>query len=299
MRKSQVPEPPDAARVEASVANATPKVKHTGDLSPGFGNAAPHNDTTLLVPSFVIVVPHASNRVPGWLPADALESRVESHQAYDRGAAEVGRALASRLNAQLILGNVSRLVVDLNRSPENGEAIPSQGEGVSLLAGDLANGDLASRLTLHERYHARVAAAISDFQFPRRPVNLIDLHSFTRTLDGAPRREVDVGVCFSGMTGFDSALLDALGVEARLMGTTIEQGDERRPIQIRRDEPYSGQHAGAFTGRHYAAFGAWTATLEICDDLISSKEAAHVVADLLARASRRAAGALSPRPLGG
>jgi predicted N-formylglutamate amidohydrolase len=64
----------------------------------------------------LIICDHASNAIPpGYgtlgLPPEALDR----HIAYDIGAAEVTRALATQLGAPAVLSTYSRLVIDPNR----------------------------------------------------------------------------------------------------------------------------------------------------------------------------------------
>jgi predicted N-formylglutamate amidohydrolase len=240
-------------------------------------------------PFFVVAVPHASGDLPGWVPADVLGPLALTHRALDRGAAKLATAMAAHLDARLIKGTVSRLFVDLNRSVESGEAVPNDGGGIALLDGDAAHGDLAGRLAIHHRFHGQLRQCIATAQMVRRPVILIDQHSFARQLDGQVPREVDIGICFSNATPFERALLQALKIEVGQLGTKVHDGEHKRPLEVRRDEPYSGKHPGAFISRHYCAPQVRTVTVEVCDDLLTSDSAVASVAELLARSVRRAA----------
>ena len=68
--------------------------------------------------SLIISCEHASNRIPEQLEAlfHGHEEVLATHWGYDLGAAPLARFLAERLKAPLLLGQVSRLVVDCNRS---------------------------------------------------------------------------------------------------------------------------------------------------------------------------------------
>ena len=67
--------------------------------------------------AFVVLCDHASSHLPdrygslGLTPAD-----LTSHIAWDPGALNVARRMSARLDAPLIWPNVSRLVIDCNRS---------------------------------------------------------------------------------------------------------------------------------------------------------------------------------------
>ena len=79
--------------------------------------------------SIVLVCEHASPVIPdiyadlGLSPADRT-----SHAAWDPGAYAVATRLSERLDAALVAGTVSRLVYDLNRSPDSPGAMPAQSE---------------------------------------------------------------------------------------------------------------------------------------------------------------------------
>ena len=68
----------------------------------------------------VIVVDHASNRVPADLGDLGLDAReFERHIAWDIGAEALARALAERLGAATVVSRFSRLVIDPNRGDDD------------------------------------------------------------------------------------------------------------------------------------------------------------------------------------
>lgn len=68
--------------------------------------------------SVLITCEHASNRVPNEYRHLFIghEETLDSHRGWDAGALQLAQTLASRLNAPLLTGEYSRLLVDLNRS---------------------------------------------------------------------------------------------------------------------------------------------------------------------------------------
>src|ERR1700734_4404542 len=82
---------------------------------------------------FVIVVDHASHRIPrrlGDLGLPAAELR--RHIAWDIGALGVARRMAATLDAPLVAQNYSRLVIDCNRDPKVATSIPTVGESIGI-----------------------------------------------------------------------------------------------------------------------------------------------------------------------
>ena len=81
----------------------------------------------------VVSIEHASNAIPPELGTLGLTNEIlESHVAWDPGAEYVGRKLASAVRSPIVVGQFSRLVADLNRSPENHESVPSTAFGVAV-----------------------------------------------------------------------------------------------------------------------------------------------------------------------
>jgi predicted N-formylglutamate amidohydrolase len=75
--------------------------------------------------NFVIVVDHASRRIPRRLNDLGLpESELKRHIAWDIGALGVARQVAAALDAPLLAQNYSRLVIDCNRDPKVPSSIP-------------------------------------------------------------------------------------------------------------------------------------------------------------------------------
>lgn len=141
----------------------------------------------------IVSCEHASNRL---LPGLSLDPDLLSlHIAYDPGAAPVARHLARRFHAPLFTGEVSRLVVDLNRTVGNRMLIrrASDGHRIPFNYGL----DPAERRRRIERYYepyrsAVLAAARERVERAGRCVHLC-VHTFTPTLAGKTRGN-DIGL---------------------------------------------------------------------------------------------------------
>src|SRR5581483_2616300 len=69
--------------------------------------------------SFVIVVDHASARIPRSLQdLGVAPSELRRHIAWDIGALAVAVRVSEALDAPLVAQNYSRLVIDCNRDPK-------------------------------------------------------------------------------------------------------------------------------------------------------------------------------------
>ncbi len=134
-------------------------------------------------PSLVISCEHASDRVPAAfrdvLPASYI--RRSGHRAVDFGAAAAAGRLARALGAPLVLGRVTRLLVDLNRSAHHPRLFS---ERTRLLSPTTR----ARILARHWRpYRDRVQALVAERIAARSRVLHLSVHSFTPRLDGRTR----------------------------------------------------------------------------------------------------------------
>ncbi len=128
---------------------------------------------------FVICCDHAGRVLPRQLGTLGVSpSELERHIACDLGVAELGRALAQRLDAFLILQTYSRLVIDVNRPPGTPDSIVTLSERTEIPGnvGLSAEQCLAREQAIFWPYHRRIEAELD-----RRDASavLIALHSFT------------------------------------------------------------------------------------------------------------------------
>ena len=72
-------------------------------------------------PKLLITCEHAVNHIPDrWVDALAAHrDDLEGHRGWDPGSLELGKVLAADSKAPCIAAQVSRLLVDHNRSPHN------------------------------------------------------------------------------------------------------------------------------------------------------------------------------------
>jgi predicted N-formylglutamate amidohydrolase len=134
---------------------------------------------------------HGGHRVPAACAARfrGHHDVLTSHRGWDLGALVVARQLARAFGVPLLAATVSRLVVDLNRSPEHPRVI-------SELLGELSASERARLLTqLHRPHRHQVERAVARLRQRGAEVLHIAVHSFTPVLDGVERR-ADIGVLF-------------------------------------------------------------------------------------------------------
>jgi predicted N-formylglutamate amidohydrolase len=203
---------------------------------------------------------HAGNRLPrGYGTLGLAPALFETHIAYDIGAAHVTRALAADFGAPAILGVFSRLLIDLNRGPDDPTLVMQLSDG-SVIPGNrgIPAQELSRRITdFHAPYHRAIAAEIALLASPV----LISLHSFTPAWKGV-KRKWDIGILWDR----DERL--ARPLMARLAEAGFTVGD---------NEPYSGALEGDTLNRHGTSSGLPHVLIEMRQDLVDNQDAARAL----------------------
>ena len=160
--------------------------------------------------SLVIVCDHASNRIPERLQNLGLSTQqLDSHIAWDAGAAALARALSERLDATLVLSNYSRLVIDCNRPPGHVESIATISDAVPVPGNDSVSPREALRRqqTLFDPYQQAIASVLG--RLDRDHARLLSIHSFTPVFAGR-QRPWTIGVCYDESRDWARKMLTAL-----------------------------------------------------------------------------------------
>lgn len=204
------------------------------------------------------IVDHASNRVPNGIDLGVSPELLETHIAWDIGAADLARALGF----PAFLANVSRLVIDMNREEDAAGLVPRHSDGADIPGNQ---GDTADRLDRYYRpYHIKLAELIET----TKPKLLVSLHSFTPSLSSRPAeaRPWEIGILYNND---DRAARIALPV---LAAASVVVGDQL---------PYSGKLLNATMNRHGEGTGTPYLGIEVRQDLISDAAGVARWADIL------------------
>lgn len=224
----------------------------------------------------VLICDHGSNRVPLGLADLKLDAVARSrHIAWDIGAAAVGRALAARLDAPLVLPAYSRLVIDLNRDPDDPTAICVISDRTIVPGNrDLSPADRAARIAeIFQPYHRAVTARIDGHLARGHKPVLVSLHSFTPVIAGwgheRQERPWHIGVLFDQDERLAQPLLAALRARGDLV--------------VGENEPYSGRNGHGYSlEQHGMARGLPHVELEMRQDLIADDAGVARFAGILA-----------------
>ena len=221
----------------------------------------------------LVICDHARNALPPQygslgLPPEALER----HIAYDIGAADLTRRLASRLEAPAVLSTFSRLLIDPNRGSDDPTLVMRYSDG-AIVPGNARIGEdeIDRRTRLYwQPYRDAVWAAAEAMIANGPPPAIVSMHSFTPNWRGFAR-PWHVGVLWDRDERLASALLRALAE------------DGLAPDAIGDNEPYSGGLEGDTLDVVANARGLPNALIEVRQDLIATRETAEAWGDRLAR----------------
>ncbi len=207
--------------------------------------------------SLVLVCEHASCFIPHVLDNLGLTgATLKSHAAWDPGALQVARALASMLEAPLVVSGISRLVYDCNRPPEAHDAMPARSEVFDIPGNH--NLSMAERQRRTEAYYYPFRNLLAETLDKNPAAALVTVHSFTPVYNGRTRN-FDVGILHDTDTKLADAVLSIAGQQSR--------------YDVRRNAPYGPEDGVTHTLKHHAIpDGRANVMIEIRNDLIATED---------------------------
>jgi predicted N-formylglutamate amidohydrolase len=198
----------------------------------------------------LLLCDHASNALPPAYGTLGLPPHLlETHIAYDIGAATITRTLAALYGAAALLGRWSRLLVDLNRGPNDPSLVIKVADGIPIPGNLSADDEEVQRRIAAFRapYRSAISEEVSRLGAPV----LVSVHTFTPVMEGKPR-PWEVGVIY----GPDRRL--AVPLLARLKDAGFNVGD---------NQPYAGELEEDTLNSHGTRLGLANVLIEIRQDL--------------------------------
>lgn len=181
----------------------------------------------------LVTCEHGGHEVPVRLQTrfEGAEAVLRSHRGWDPGALPLAERLAVLAATPLRFATVTRLVVDLNRSPGHPRLFS---EFTRFLDADERERLLAR---YHRPYRDEVDRLVAGWLDEGCRVVHLGVHTFTPILDGVVR-DADVGLLYDPVRPRERALADAWvrGLRSRLPD-----------LAIRRNQPYRGRSDGLTT----------------------------------------------------
>lgn len=179
----------------------------------------------------VLSCEHGGNRIPAAYRHlfAGNESVLGTHRGLDIGALATARAISSSLGAPLVLAEISRLLVDLNRSPHHRNLFSAYTRACS---------EQMQQTILQDYYYPyrqRLEQLIRERCRYKQPVLHLSIHSFTPKL-GRQLRNADIGLLY------DPARKSERDFCLQLQALLTASG-----LRTRRNYPYRGNADGMTT----------------------------------------------------
>jgi predicted N-formylglutamate amidohydrolase len=211
---------------------------------------------------------HGGNRVPAEYAAlfAGAHDVLATHRGFDLGAAAVARVFGRELGVEPFTATVTRLVVDLNRSPGNRNLFSQYTRSLT------AEQRAAVMAEHYWPYRNAVEGAVARFVAAGETVLHVSAHSFTPVLGGEDRN-CDVGFLYDprrrGEVRFVEAWYAALAAA-------------QPTLVLRRNYPYSGVSDALVTHlrRRYGARGYVGMELEVNQKHVGGRRWRAFVAQL-------------------
>ena len=215
----------------------------------------------------LIIGDHASNYVPADIQLGIEDHLLSDHIAWDIGVAGVSEIMVEAGNFAAYLGNVSRLVVDLNRYADEPGAIPAVSDGISIAGNEIGDDDRTLRVAAYHRpYHNHLAQILAT----TRPSLILSLHSFTPQLESRKEEERpwEIGILYNEQETASKAAIGYLQTQGLIVGDQL---------------PYSGKLLNATMNRHAEGNDIPYIGVEMRQDLVSDAKGQERFAQLLTR----------------
>ncbi|MGJ8527222.1 N-formylglutamate amidohydrolase [Maritalea sp.] len=227
--------------------------------------------------SVLLICEHAANNFPRQFADLGLSEELKkSHIAWDPGAREVSVYMGELLDAQVILGKVSRLIYDCNRPPEAVDAVPTHSEIFDVPGNfDLSSADYQDRV---ERCFVPFSDLVAKtIRWHKGDAVIVTIHSFTPVYKGE-NRGTEIGI-----------LCDS---DDRLARKMMELSSQYADFKFALNEPYGPKDGVTFTlKKHGVENGLHNVMIEVRNDLISTadqqRRMATILADLVTRSLAR------------
>ena len=249
-----------------------------GNYANAISAAVIHHELTAALPEqsraggrgpILLLCDHASNFIPeafntlGLAPAN-----LDSHFAWDSGAAGVTRQISELLDCPAILASASRLLIDCNRDPADWDSIIEIGE-VTPIPGNLGLSD-AERAARAAAYHTPFHDCIEAARIAgvARIRAIVSIHSFTPTYHGR-QRPWHIGLVHND----DHRIAQNLALQLR-----ADEG-----LKVGDNEPYGPDDRVYYTlTRHAERYGLASLMIEIRNDQIATESGQSAWAQRLA-----------------
>ena len=223
--------------------------------------------------AYVITIDHASCAIPAVLgDLGVSEKDLKRHIAYDIGALEIGKYLSKSLDSVAIASGFSRLVVDVNRFPNDPTAFLEVSDNVVIPGNaNLTDTDRQQRLhSIFWPYHVEIWRQINQRRYHTQKIAYLNIHTCTDQMNGQ-FRPWEIGVLWDRDQSISAPLIEVLRKQ-----TDLCIGDNK---------PYSGASPKGYSVATHAEFFQFPhVTIEVRQDLVQTSKGIARFSDILTKA---------------
>ncbi|MBL4666884.1 MAG: N-formylglutamate amidohydrolase [Sneathiella sp.] len=218
-----------------------------------------------------LIADHASRFIPDEYNSLEIKdpSLLRRHVAWDIGIEDVTRRMCEKMDATAIFATCSRLLIDVNRYPDDPSSTPYISDGVTVPANkEITAAERKKRVdTYFTPYHEKVEEILDQkSKLPEIPI-VISMHSFTPIMNDF-ERPWHVGVLWDQDGRIALPMLEVLR-----QNPTLVVGD---------NEPYSAREPLGYTmNEHGSKKNIPHVVVEIRQDLIDTHRGAEHWASLM------------------
>ena len=205
--------------------------------------------------SLLIIVDHANNFIPSKYKNLGLPKYlIESHIAYDLNILNLSKRISFLLESDIVYGEYSRLIIDLNRGKNDPTLIPSISDK-RLIPGNIGINSREfnyRKKKFYNSYHSKINKIINK----KKIKIIISMHSFNPYFKGK-KRKTEIGI----LSNQDRRYSDLL----------IKQMSKSKRYIIGDNVPYKGELKEDTLYKHGLKKNILHTLIEVRNDLINSE----------------------------
>lgn len=205
--------------------------------------------------SLLIIVDHANNFIPSKYKNLGLPKYLtESHIAYDLNILNLSKQMNTLLESDIVYGENSRLIIDLNRGQNDPTLIPSISDK-KLIPGNIGISSKEfnfRKRKFYNNYHSKIKKIINE----KKIKLIISMHSFNPYFKGK-KRKTEIGI----LSNKDRRYSDLL----------IRQMAKSKRYIIGDNVPYKGELKDDTLYKHGLKKNILHTLIEVRNDLINTE----------------------------
>ena len=205
--------------------------------------------------SLLIIVDHANNFIPSKYKNLGLPKYlIESHIAYDLNILNLSKQINNLLESDIVYGENSRLIIDLNRGQNDPTLIPSISDK-KLIPGNIGVSSKEfnfRKRKFYNNYHSKIKKIINE----KKIKLIISMHSFNPYFKGK-KRKTEIGI----LSNKDRRYSDLL----------IRQMAKSKRYIIGDNVPYKGELKDDTLYKHGLKKNILHTLIEVRNDLINTE----------------------------